>query len=73
MSFYFKFCTEKKKPEALLIGSTTITPVSKKEVDSIYLGDDSLSERDEAEGDDSEMASDEDESEVDNKLQPIKQ
>lgn len=42
-------------------------------MDSIYLGDDSLSERDEAEGDDSEMASDDEESEVDNKLQAIKQ
>uniref|UniRef100_W4VR71 Putative sentrin/sumo-specific protease senp7 n=1 Tax=Corethrella appendiculata TaxID=1370023 RepID=W4VR71_9DIPT len=46
---------------SLQIGSTTITPVSKREIESINLNDDELSERDEAEGDDSELASDNDE------------
>lgn len=41
------------------IGNTTITPAVRT-VESINLGDDELSERDEAEGDDSELGSDDD-------------
>lgn len=57
----------KKKPVAerkvaLQIGNTTITPVTKKELDSIYV--DEESERDEAEGDESDLASDDSESET---------
>lgn len=59
---------------SLQIGNTTITPVSKRGMESITLGDDELSERDEAEGDDSELNSDDSETEQeDPKLQPIKQ
>lgn len=60
----------------LQIGNTTITPVSKREMESINLGDDDMSERDEAEGDDSELASDTEETDEepnDGKQQPVKQ
>jgi sentrin-specific protease 7 len=44
---------------SLQIGNTTITPVSKRDQqnihDSINLNDDDMSERDEAEGDESEL------------------
>ncbi|XP_037905145.1 protein split ends isoform X3 [Hermetia illucens] len=62
---------KKKKPPverkvSLQIGNTTITPLSKREVDSVCVGDDSLSERDEAEGDESDLASDESDGEAQN-------
>lgn len=60
-----------RKTVPLQIGNTTITPVSKREQDAIYLGDES--EKDEAEGDESDAPSDEDEDEVDPSLQNIKQ
>ena len=52
-----------RKPSniSLQIGSTTITPVSKKDLDTINIQDDDASERDEAEGDESELASDNEE------------
>lgn len=55
--------TERKPSVSLQIGNTTITPVTtvKKEQDSILL--DEESERDEAEGDDSDLASDDSEGE----------
>lgn len=54
--------TERKQSLSLQIGNTTITPVStKKEPDSILL--DEESERDEAEGDESDLASDDSEEE----------
>lgn len=64
--------TEKKRV-ALQIGSTTITPVLKREVESISLGDES--ERDEAEADDSDLASEDSDAEQPAPLaeQPIKQ
>lgn len=66
---------ERKQSVALQIGNTTITPVSaKKEQDSILL--DEESERDEAEGDESDLASDDsDEEPVEPKpsTAPIKQ
>lgn len=65
--------TVERKSVSLQIGSTTITPVSKmREADSICLEDDG-SERDEAEGDDSDMASDDSEAEPEPSIQPIKQ
>ncbi|XP_058066162.1 uncharacterized protein LOC131215783 [Anopheles bellator] len=49
---------------SLQIGSTTITPVSKRDLESINLGeDDDCDERDEAEGDESELASETEETE----------
>lgn len=63
-----------KKSATVQIGSTTITPLSKRE-DTINLNDDEGSERDEAEGDDSELGSNlesEDEEEVVDKGQPVK-
>lgn len=63
-----------RKAVSLQIGSTTITPVSKKEIDSVCLGDES--ERDEAEGDDSDMASEDSDSEsaeFSSQVTPIKQ
>lgn len=60
-----------RKNVPLQIGNTTITPVSKREQDSIYLGDES--EKDEAEGEESDVPSDEEEDEVDPSLQNIKQ
>lgn len=65
-----KITTERKESVALQIGNTTITPVSKKELDSICL--DEESERDEAEGDDSEMDSDDSDGET-NEPQPATQ
>lgn len=57
-----KSTAERKTSVALQIGNTTITPVSKKEVqDSIHLDDES--ERDEAEGDESELGSDDSDTE----------
>lgn len=55
------------------IGNTTITPLSKKD-ESIEVQDDQASERDEAEGDDSELGSnaDSEEEEVIDKGQPVK-
>lgn len=61
---------DKKAAQAnqVQIGNTTITPaISNRTVESINLGDDELSERDEAEGDDSELGS-EDDSEEDASL-----
>uniref|UniRef100_A0AAG5DC81 Ubiquitin-like protease family profile domain-containing protein n=1 Tax=Anopheles atroparvus TaxID=41427 RepID=A0AAG5DC81_ANOAO len=46
-----------KHSVTLQIGSTTITPVSKRGMESIALTDDEMCERDEAEGDESELAS----------------
>lgn len=54
------------------IGNTTITPVSKIREVSICLEDEG-SERDEAEGDDSDMASEDSEVEIETSIQPIKQ
>lgn len=59
------------KKLSLQIGSTTITPVSKKD-DSITL-EDSLSERDEAEGDESDLESDDSDTEIETTTQPLKQ
>lgn len=53
---------ERKESVALQIGNTTITPVSKKELDSICLEEES--DRDEAEGDESDLESDESEGET---------
>lgn len=68
-----KAATERKSLP-VQIGSTTITPVSKQRDESICLEDDG-SERDEAEGDESDVASDESEPEVElpTRNQPIKQ
>lgn len=60
-----------RKTVPLQIGNTTITPVSKRDPESIYLGDES--EKDEAEGDESDSLSEEDEDEVDPSQQNIKQ
>lgn len=63
-----------KKSATVQIGSTTITPLSKKD-DTIHLGDDEGSERDEAEGDDSELGSNmesEEEEEVIDRGQAVK-
>jgi len=60
-----------RKSGPIQIGNTTITPVSKRDQDSIYLGDES--EKDEAEGDESDASDDVDEDEVDPSLQNIKQ
>lgn len=68
---YVKKKVADRKSVPLQIGSTTITPVSKREQDSIYLGDDS--EKDEAEGDESDAPSDDEEDEVDPSLQTLKQ
>lgn len=46
----------RKVSASLQIGNTTITPVAKREYEAICLGDES--ERDEAEGDESDLASD---------------
>lgn len=62
--------TAERKPSIpIQIGNTTITPVSKKEVDSIYL--DEESERDEAEGDESDLDTEDDQEPVE--PQPTKQ
>jgi hypothetical protein len=55
------------------IGNTTITPLTKKE-DTINVGDDEGSERDEAEGEESDLGDgdSEDEEEVIDKGQPVK-
>lgn len=69
-----KAVTDRKKSVSLQIGNTTITPVSKKELDAICL--DEESERDEAEGDESDLASDDSETEAAEpqpSTQPIKQ
>lgn len=69
-----KTTTERKESVALQIGNTTITPVSKKELDSICL--DEESERDEAEGDESDLESDDSDGETAEPqpaTQPIKQ
>lgn len=53
---------KERKRVALQIGNTTITPVSKRDLlDTVYLEEDD--ERDEAEGDDSDLASDDSEPE----------
>lgn len=62
---------DRKPVQSVQIGNTTITPVSKRDQDSIYLGDES--EKDEAEGDESDVSDDIDEDEVDSSLQNIKQ
>lgn len=63
-----------RKSLPVQIGNTTITPVPKARGDSILLEDDG-SERDEAEGDESDIASDDSEPELETagKHQPIKQ
>ncbi|GAB0091683.1 hypothetical protein DMENIID0001_065400 [Sergentomyia squamirostris] len=61
-----------EKKISVTIGNTTITPLTKKE-ESIFLNDDSMSERDEAEADESEMESEDSEPEVDQSHQPVKQ
>lgn len=68
-----KISTERKSLP-VQIGSTTITPVSKLREDSICLEEEG-SERDEAEGDESDIASDESEveAELPKRNQPIKQ
>lgn len=66
-----KKVVDRKTVAPLQIGNTTITPVSKRDQDSIYLADES--DKDEAEGDDSDGPSEEDEDEVDPSLQNIKQ
>lgn len=53
-----------KKQVSLTIGNTTITPVNKKEDGNLYLNEDSMSERDEAEGDESDMTSEDEELEA---------
>lgn len=53
---------ERKESVALQIGNTTITPVSKKDIDSICV--DEESERDEAEGEESDLESDDSEPET---------
>lgn len=70
-----KKAAPKSKNITLQIGNTTITPVSKRELEAINLGDDDMSERDEAEGDDSELASDTEETdeEPNDGKQPVKQ
>lgn len=63
-----------KKATSVQIGSTTITPLIKKE-DTVNLGDEEGSERDEAEGDESELGSNgesEDEEEVIDRGQAVK-
>lgn len=62
-----------EKKMTVQIGNTTITPLTKKD-DSIEVHDDQTSERDEAEGDDSELGSnvDSEEEEVIDKGQPVK-
>lgn len=63
-----------KKVASVKIGNTTITPLGKKE-ETIHVGDDEGSERDEAEGDDSDLGSNlesEDEEEVVDRGQPVK-
>lgn len=67
----FFFPNPATKKLSLQIGSTTITPVSKKE-ESITL-EDSLSERDEAEGDESDLESDDSETEMETTTQALKQ
>lgn len=47
---------------SVTIGNTTITPVCKRE-ENIYVNEETLSERDEAEGDESDMMTDDDEEE----------
>lgn len=69
-----KVPVERKESVALQIGNTTITPVSKKEIDSICL--DEESERDEAEGEESDLGSDDSDTETTEPqptTQPIKQ
>lgn len=69
----FVFFTAKKL-NSVQIGNTTITPLMKKE-DTINLGDEENSERDEAEGDESDLGSNlesEDEEEVVDRGQPVK-
>ena len=68
MRFHKK--ADRSKTVSLQIGNTTITPVKRE--DAIYLGDES--ERDEAEGDDSDLASDDTDAEVEPPTSaPIKQ
>jgi sentrin-specific protease 7 len=69
---------KKKKLQLVQIGNTTITPLSKKDhqlLESINLNDDEMSERDEAEGDDSDLGADSEDSEDDPSIdrgQPVK-
>lgn len=63
-----------KKVASVQIGNTTITPLGKKE-ETIQVADDEGSERDEAEGDESDLGSNmesEDEEEVVDRGQPVK-
>lgn len=66
---------EKKAGASVQIGNTTITPLAKKE-EMIRVGDDEGSERDEAEGDESELEvngeSDGESSIVHDQGQPVK-
>uniref|UniRef100_A0A4Y0ANM4 ULP_PROTEASE domain-containing protein n=1 Tax=Anopheles funestus TaxID=62324 RepID=A0A4Y0ANM4_ANOFN len=65
-----------KRNLTMQIGNTTITPVSKREMESIHLTDEDMCERDEADGDESELASDGEESDdesADDVRPPIKQ
>ena len=60
--------------KTIQIGNTTITPLNKKDSESIKLDEDEVSERDEAEGDDSELGSgtESEEEEVVDNGQPVK-
>jgi sentrin-specific protease 7 len=69
----FVFFAEKKATHTVQIGNTTITALKKE--DTINLGDDESSERDEAEGDESDLGSNcesEEEEEVIDRGQPVK-
>jgi sentrin-specific protease 7 len=59
-----------KKVASVQIGNTTITPMKKDEI-AISVVDDEGSERDEAEGDESELESEEEEEVID-QGQPVK-
>uniref|UniRef100_A0A453YS98 Ubiquitin-like protease family profile domain-containing protein n=1 Tax=Anopheles gambiae TaxID=7165 RepID=A0A453YS98_ANOGA len=71
-----KSAPRSKRNLTMQIGSTTITPVSKREIESIHLADDDMCERDEADGDESELATDAEDSDdepSDDGRPPIKQ
>lgn len=68
---YVKKKVGDRKTVPLQIGNTTITPVSKRDQDTICLGDES--EKDEAEGEESDTPTDDEEDEVDPSSQNIKQ
>lgn len=64
MSRVTKKSGAERKRVSLQIGNTTITPVSKRELDTLYLPVEDDEERDEAEGDDSDLASDDSDAET---------